>query len=515
MANQENTVLTTYTIMDQGFEEGKLMYVAGKEDAEKGDLGTIVLPKPALDVQIDPQLPDPVVFSYSNTANNVIGLREVLVKIDSDADPLRPSTCTVSVLVPEVDDNWVSKCEDVSLVLDSATGPTALRNPHGLAQYGNWLYFIDYESKLIVTVAKSSLEGAGDNTSLPVTSYINLETVAGLPYDAKGQAIIALGEKIYALYIRTDPEATTHEAGVLLRLDINTSTGALSYGSGTGINNKTTVGLNPQSIIPVNDGTNVQLLIPAIGGRQQYNGTTNGTASNICVVQANLAPWPFAATPIVTGDPMPAPPEESKAAPQPPAAITYDIHAIGAAMRNGSSAMFILTQVYTTNAKVAFWMLYQTTVGQFLGITGTPTLSAASGTGGALDLLDQGLIQTPDPLVSDDIYFWDILYEQTTDLSNDDKDRLWLVLGSPFLITKAADYGSSSTPDANPFVMFSSFGGINVNSVDLTIETLHQAQREVSLKRGVRASKLGAAAVKAARATTSMSAEEGEDDSDK
>jgi hypothetical protein len=63
MSVQDNKFLVTYTIMDQGFEEGTLMYIAGKEDAEKGDLGTIVLPKPAKDVSIPTTLPDPVVFS--------------------------------------------------------------------------------------------------------------------------------------------------------------------------------------------------------------------------------------------------------------------------------------------------------------------------------------------------------------------------------------------------------------------------------------------------------------------
>jgi hypothetical protein len=121
---------------------------------------------------------------------------------------------------------------------------------------------------------------------------------------------------------------------------------------------------------------------------------------------------------------------------------------------------------------------------------------------------------TPDPVVSDDIYFWDLLYEQTTRTEDDSEDRLWLVLGSPFLVTKAQAYGSPTMvePEANPFAMFSCIGGVNVNSVDLTIETLHQAQREVSLKRGMRSSKLSAPTAKAAISAASMSAEEGEEE---
>jgi hypothetical protein len=511
----KNKILITYTIEDQGFQQGKVMYVAGKEDAKKGDLGTIVLPKYARDVQIDPLLPDPVVFSYTNTKGGIIRLREVLVKIDSDANPQRPSTCTVSVLVPEVGDNWVTRTADVSLVLADGTS-VALRNPHGLAQTDDWLYFIDYESRLIVSVKKDDLEGAEDGNgenSLKVVSFdLSLPGNGSLPNDARGQAIIALEGHIYALYIRSNPQATSYDPGILIRLDINSSTGALSYASGTGINNKITVGKNPQSIIPVKDGTNIQLLIPAIGGKQWYDGETNGTDSNICVVQADLAPWPPAATVKITGDDytQPIPPAP------PPAATAFDVHAVAAAMRNGSSQVFILTQVYNSDAKSAYWMLYQTTVTKFLAIPNGTTLTGATEiVGGGFYLLDQSIMVSPDVEFTDDIYFWDLLYEQTL-RDDEDEDRLWLVLGSPFMVTKPADYGSPTTPLPNPFAIFSGIGGINVNSVDLTIETLHQAERGVSLKRGMRSSKLGAAAARTgAAAATSMSAEEGEGEEDK
>jgi hypothetical protein len=536
MTVKENKILISYTIEDQGFQQAKLMYVAGKEDAGKGNLGTIVLPKPAEDVEIAPTLPDPVVFSYANTKGNNIRLREVLAKIDSDADPLRASTCTLTVLVPEVDDNWVSLTKDVTLVLtpppDTKADPVpALRNPHGMAEAGEWLYFVDYESRHIAMVKKEILENVAQGDKLVVPIFDLSSAFAG-DANAKGQAIIALGGKLYVLYISADAGATEHEPGHLIRLSIDGTTGALA------VETKTRVGKNPQSIIPVMRKENgvdvVYLLIPAIGGEQGYEGTTNGTDSDIRVVPA-LGSWPDpeegeSAEVVVTGDayPPPPPPNPPAAAgaeepepedPEPnPTPTAYDIHAVGAAMRGGDSRLFILTQIYDSDAKKAYWRLYQISVSDFLDLrtkTGAPlTLTQATKlTSGDLEVQDGGVMVTPDLEFADDIYFWDFLYEQT--LRKDDKeDRIWLVLGSPFLVTKAWKYGSPTMvdPEANPFAMFSCIGGVNVNSVDLTIETLHQAQREVSLKRGMRASKLSAGTTKGAISAASMSAEEGEEE---
>jgi hypothetical protein len=506
----ENKILIVSANMDQGFEEGTLMYVAGREDAKKGDLGTIVLPKPALDVSINPQTPDPVVFSYSNTEGNIIRLRSVLFEIDSVAGEL--STCTVSVLVPAVDNNWVTRTKGVTLVWtpptppDSKTDPVpipALRNPHGLAQLGDYLYFIDYETHLIARISKDELEGAADGASLEVQVYdLNDELELENP---RGQAIIALGGKIYALVNDTNIEdAETYGPSRLVRLSVDSATGALSHEANI------SVGKNAQSIVPImrkeNDVDVVYLLIPAIGGKQHYDGATNGVNSNIFVAPA-LGDWDVDMLPKLTGDAYSPPEPDAKDRPTPSTASAYDIHAIGAAMRNGQSQIFILTQVYNDNAKSAFWTLYQTSVNDLFLIPDQTTLTGATQitTGVEFELLDQGLVVTPDPEVADAIYFWDILYEQTL-RDDDDEDRIWLLLGSPFLVTKAEAYGSPTVPFANPFVMFSGFGGINVNSVDLIIETLHQAMRDVSLKRGSRGSKLTAGTIRAARAMTAETA---------
>jgi hypothetical protein len=498
--NQEEEVLIVFANEDVAFEEARVMYVSGKEDARKGDLGTITLPRPARDVYIDPTLPDPVVFSYANTkvdpvtGEKIIRLRVVLVKIQSQGGVI-PSSCTVSVLVPAVGGNWVTRTADVKLVTVDANGTATVVffNPHGMVQAGEYLYFIDYETKLITYVKMADLEAAADNAQVPVqTVDLGPGTAANLAANAKGQAIIALNQKIYALYLVANDAGTVHQFGYLLRLDI-------SAGATPVYEAQTTVGLNAQSIIPVKDDDEVTwLLIPSIGGPQDYEGNTNGTDSDIRMVEAEAATWPATPKIVVTGD------DNSGST-----VTAYDIHAVAAAMRDGASQLFILTQIYTADAVSASWRLYQISVADFLALakpSGTPyTLTQATQlTSGELNVLDQGDVTAPDTEFPGDIYFWDLLYEQTL-RKDDEEDRLWLVLGSPFLVTKAEAYGSPSTPLSNPFVMFSGFGGINVNSVDLTIETLHQAQREVSLKRGLRSAKLGAGAGTAKAAKSAIS----------
>jgi hypothetical protein len=484
MARHENKLIITYTGMNYEYLDGKVMQIAGRENAGADDLGTIVAPVPAQDVEIDKDaydpepgpVPDPVLFSYVNTKGGKVRLRVVLVKIWSKAG--LPSTCKVSVYVPSVDGDWISKTEDVTLLYADGS---PVRNPHGMVDVGEKVCFIDYENQKIATVTEAALEGAGDDTTLTAET-VDLSDY--LDTDAKGQAIIALGDKVYALYIRTDLQASYFEYSQLLRLGFD--------GSGTlDVETQTIVGKNAQSIIPVLWNDVVWLLIPAIGGRQLFTGATTGTDSNICVVEAEAASWPANAVVKITGDPY-VTPEPPTPLPDPTA---FNIIAVGAAMRGNSSKLFILTQVYTDETADAEWMLYDTTVDDFLGITGTFTLSGAV-SADKLTLEDEGMVQAgsaeipyPNPPPSTytvyySTYFWDLVYEQSH-RNDENEDRLWIALGSPLLVTKPNKYSSPNKPNG-PFIMYYCIGGVNVNSIDLPIETLHQAKREVSLKRGMR-----------------------------
>jgi hypothetical protein len=479
MARHENKLIITYTGMDELYQNGKLMYIAGRENSGPDDLGTIVAPMPAEDVNIAAAVPDLVLFSYVNTSGGKARLRVVLVKIYSEGGVI-PSSCTFSVYVPCVDGDWISKTEDVKLT--DKNGNPVVFNPRGIADIGDKLCLIDYETRVISVVTEAALEAAGDGANVEaetndMTEYLDDDT------NARGQAIIVLNGKVYALYLSTDPQAGSFVNSKLLRLRVD-SGGTLVYDNAI-----TTVGINAQAIIPVLYNGVVWLLIPAIGGRQLMTGATNGNKSNICVVEAEGA-WTETATIKLTGDAYPDP------VPDPvPSPTAFNIIAVGAAMRDNNSKLFILTQVYNDEMANAEWMLYDTTVSKFFSIDNKTTLSDAV-TVNKLDLTDEGIVQSssaevenPNPPPSTftvycSTYFWDLVYEQSH-RDDEDEDRLWIALGSPILVTKPNRYSSPNKPNG-PFAMYYCIGGDNVNSLDLPIETLHQAKRRVSLKRGMR-----------------------------
>jgi hypothetical protein len=462
-------IIATYLGMDMGYRQGKVMEFLGKKDAAGGayeNVGTLTLPIQAQGVNLAPTVPDPVMWSYLWNGQ----LRELLVKIQSQAG--QPSTCTFSVLVPSADGAWVTRTADITLV--NASGTTVAFNPHGVAQSGNILYLIDFEAQWVVIIDTDLLEAAADNAKVPVQTF---DLSVRLEPDARGQAIIVVNSKLYALFVRTDIDATAFDYSQLVRMSIGTG-GALAFDT------MTVTGLNSQSIIPVLDGTTLNLLIPAIGGVQDYNGHTNGTASSISYVVAEDPSWPGTAPVKVTGDPGVAP------------ATAYDIHGVAAAMRDGTSALYILTQIYDNSSRSALWRIYRTTVGDFLGISDGRTLSQAT-TAGDLTVVDGGTANATDPYVPFGIYFWDILYEQVPG-DDDDGDRLWVAMGTPILVTRAGDdylgnpgYGSPTALFQNAYAMFGYLGGtnVNMNGMDLTVEATNQAKRgNVSLKRTLRTS---------------------------
>ncbi|MDR0685059.1 MAG: hypothetical protein LBF83_08015 [Spirochaetaceae bacterium] len=468
MGKHRNRILITYAAFDEMYLNGKVMQIAGRENSGPDDLGTIVAPMPAEDVSIAASVPDMAVFSYTDTRGGKIRLRIVVVKIWSQGGEI-PSHCTFTVYVPFTDGNWISRTEDVKLVAPGTTTEVVF-NPHGIAETDDYLYIIDYETQKITRVNKYKLEGAGDSTNLEVKTY-DLNDDLTIP-DARGQAVIIMGGKLYALYISATLSATTFGPSQLLRLDIDEE-GDIEVVA------KTLVGKNAQSIIPVRNGAVVWLLVPAIGGEQFFTGRTNSTDSNICAVEAEAEEWPGVADIKITGDVYTMPPNPDDPLPE---ATAYNIIAVGAAMRNGQSWLYILTQIYNSGTN-AFWQLYRTKVENFLALTGQ-TLTASG-----IPTVDCGIVDAPTTLVYNtpvvhSFYFWDLVYEQSLDENDDDEDRLWIALGSPLLVTKPNKYSSPCKPDG-PFAVYYCIGGKNVNALDVTIETTHQASRKVSLKRGM------------------------------
>jgi hypothetical protein len=348
-------------------------------------------------------------------------------------------------------------------IVETSGGLSVANNPHGLAQVGNFLYLVDYESRKIYILGADELNGlaAGTPHTLVKTPF-DVGAAARLPDDAKGQAIIALNDGtttyLYALYIDNDSTGTVYGSSILVRLTVDTDSTSSTYGELTYLD-QVDVGENAQEIIPVTEtGGNITLLIPAIGGMQQA-GATNLTDSDISAVA------PFAATLsasiLLTGDSAGLPPPQA-----------YDLRAIAAPSRPDSNgSVYVLTGTYDADYNQDF-RLYKSTVAQLLSASGT-NLSAAV-TRGILTEVDyaKGMIG----------YFWDILYENA---AGPDGDRLWFLRGAPILVSRAAAYGARSlyfgtgTADGQ-------IGGQVINSADLTAETVAQAKAGVSLKRGLR-----------------------------
>jgi hypothetical protein len=464
-------LLLGYTVLDAAYQNGRFMEVLGENPGTSGNLSNIDNPKNT-GISLGGTTSDPVIFSY---AWNPSAVRVLLGKITTTAGTIPSMSCAYSLF--ESPDQtaavgtWKALGTDMELLYG---GTKVATNPHGVAHIGDTLYIVDYDTKKVYLVGANELTGKPNPYTL-LTAPFDVGVAAGLPDGAKGQGIIALSNGgqsyLYVLYIVADDSATSHDPGILVKLAV--ANGSLSFVD------RVEVGLNPQEIIPVTNGNGtVSLLIPAIGGMQ--GSSTNGTESTIVSVPAFASS--FTATPLLTGD-----------------SASYDIRVIGAsAQANNNSLVFILTANFTSDWLGVNWKLYQTTVSKLLGAGGI-TLSAAV-TNQTLSIADQGTTAFSD---YSGVYFLDLLYENAVQANG--KERLWFFRGSPLVVTVADAYGSpTQTGNAYNFYTVGSesgqLGGKNVNSADLFAETIRQAAAGVSLKRGVRATKVPAAARAAAPA---------------
>jgi hypothetical protein len=463
-------LLLGYTVLDELYQNGRFMEVLGENPGIGGNLSAIDDPKNT-GIGIGATTSDPVIFSY---ASNPSIVRVLLGKITTTAGTVPSTSCLYSLL--ESPDQtggagtWKGAlASDVGLKYN---GVNVATNPHGVAHIGNTLYIVDYDTQKIYLLGLDELTGeTNPQHTLSKAPYdLSLGTVANLPTDAKGQAIIALTDAdknnyLFALYINANDSATEHQDGILVKLSVDPDNGSLSFVD------KVEVGLNPQEIIPVTNGDkDVNLLIPAIGGMQ--GSTTNGTSSNIKSVPAFGST--FEATDLITGDPT-----------------NYDIRVIAASAKaDDDSLVFILTANFTADWLGVNWKLYQTTVSKLLGAGGITLAAAITSPANVLSVADEGTTAFTD---YSGVYFLDLLYENAVVANG--KERLWFFQGSPLDVTVADAYGSPTKPgnDYNFYKVGTGAGyiwGKNVNSADLFAETIRQAAARVSLKRGVRASKV-------------------------
>jgi hypothetical protein len=505
---QEKELLLSFTVLNKDYQSPSLRFVRGLQDADSGtqDVGSIDNPRSS-GVPMRPTVVDPKICSFiyngearflmAKTVTPVSGHDGEDTTFSMIAAPTPPYGC------------WSVLAKDITLQYPSRNGAPVATNPHGLAQTRGLLRIIDYDSTNIYTVGTDELNGLVDYSRFTLTEKpfdVSAAAVAAeddpLPEGAKGQAIISIkdgdGQRyLFALYLNSvvkSKDDITYKDSILVRLKVSKD-GDITYDA------QTYVGPNAVEIIPItttveppeeetaddDDDEKTYLLVPAIGGPRQ-GGATNGDASNVCRIEA-FSDWHID-VPVVAlkGE-----------------ASLGDFLAIAASDRpKGCGIVYVLIGYFNSEFYNGFsWNLYQSTVDKIIAADEL-TISDAIANDTLKPVDGEGTI-APKASNPYGIYFWDILYETSEDAVSDSKDRLHFFKGSALQITPAAAYPEPAPEAIQPpsddpaplvgpgYVLFplgvrdGRMGGYNIDSADLTAETLRQYKAGVSLKRGAKA----------------------------
>jgi hypothetical protein len=511
MPNNEKELLVSFTVLNKKYGNPCLRFIRGLQDANSGGAtptaGTIDNPRstgiPMLSTVVDPKIKSFIYngearFLEANVVTPVSGHDGENTTFSLIAAPTPPYGC------------WSALARDIILQYPARNAAPVATNPQGVAQTRGLLRIIDWDTQKLYTVGTDELNGLSNGSRFTLTekpfdvaaaieAYIaGGGTGVPLPPNAKGQAIISIKDAnkqryLFLLYNISEVNAEDdieYYPAMLIRLKVDAD-GVITYDA------QTYVGLNAVEIIPVTNSDGVTyLLIPAIGGLQQ-GGATNGGNSDIRYVPA-FGTWGSTATALLKGDDPPYDPENP----------TYDIRAIAASDRaNGEGVVYILTGIFNSNNYNGFnWKLYKTTVDKIIDAEEESLSDAESDE--IITVAEKGQTLSPDLEDPYGIYFWDILYESSDEAASDAKDRLYFFKGSAIQITPAAAYPDPANPPAEPSVANEDagavqtdpgrilfdlgvrdgrIGGYNIDSADLSAETLRQYRTGVSLKRGATA----------------------------
>jgi hypothetical protein len=361
-------------------------------------------------------------------------------------------------------------------------------NPHGIVKVGDYLYIVDYDTANIYQVSVSALEGTVDGGSCTATTVANATPLLPIPATGTlyhhGAALIALTNPesdttyLFALFTSATIDAygypAAYDLSTIVRYPVTASTGVLGNGEAVRVG-KSATGLVPVTVtVTDSEGEpTMYILIPAIGGTQQY-GKTNGTDSNLSVVEAfGTFPTPPNPAPVAfTGDP---------AAASVAGSTNYDI--IGAALSEDGTNAYVLTVTYDASYQ-AWWKLFRTTFADIqanIPASGTsPTLSQATG----LSAADTG---------QGGGYYWELLYNNAAGL-------LWFLKGTPIRVSAGGNYGVVFKEIGYTGSLYDST--FNVNSADLLGETIYQASKGASINTRLGTTRTQAKAVQAAAAAS-------------
>jgi hypothetical protein len=450
----------TYTVLDGAYEKGMLRRIEGQTG------GPALVNNPTdTGYGLDPKADgDPMVYSYIGADGTA---HILLVRVNS----VSLGDTTYTVLKPvvgasnlwQVYENNGKKLENIKFTL---SGAAVLGNPQSLAQVkvGNdrFIYLVEYDSGRVYGINVADFEtGTWSATSVeyaltPALSVVGINPPSG--FTSHGVSIIALqvsgSHFLFALYMTVDDpwaNAPNYQQSTLVKLSVGSS-GALTAAGNV------VVGRNATGLVPVGSGANLSLLVPAIGGKQNY-GANNGSSSNIYKVPVSLTGMTIP----LTGGPLSSSLTVNS---------TYDIKMV-AASSDGSN-IYVLTGCYSTSYDT-FWRLYK--------------LSLSDLNGSNVPLNNSSIAaKAVDSSSGAPGYYWAVLYENSA-------GRLWFLKGSPIIVTPGSTYPTNpvptppSPPSAQPddYRYFDigyvdgTIGGMNVNSVDLTGEMVALAKTDVSV----------------------------------
>jgi hypothetical protein len=506
---KKRRLLISFFAHDKVYENGTLRTINGRQDANawKNDpakrLGTIGRSKNA-------HLP---MLAGSKNYKNFAFVRELnvfslFVNVVTDYDKTAKAISTTSTTLTLYSTpkksarEWVMMSRDITLL--EADGVTPLKfNPSAIAQVGDRLYLIDYDTRRIIIIGTNELNGLPDGASItPNVAPFDLSTIpeleVDLTYKARGVAIGAAPRRagdgtvtncLFPLFnMPYDAAAEEYEPSVLVRLAIDGD--ELVYEA------HTLMGLNTPELVIFRLSTKERhVVVPAIGGKQQA-GTTNEAESNIMSVPA-FGDWSGGARILISGVD-----NES-------GVTSYDIRGIAASPRaENNGRVIIATGYYNTLGYTGLkWRLYETTIALLLNAQGQDLESAV--TLGILKELDAGETLSPPLKDGEDpygVYFFNVLYEASGAGCSHKKDRYWIFLGTELLVTEVYAYSSPTRPAPDDplgksYKLFplgygvNDIGGDNVQSAELIIELIHQVIAGVANKRSVTALPIPRAAV--------------------
>lgn len=511
--NDEKELLASFTVLNKEYGNPSFRFIRGLQDASSSGTaptaGTIDNPRDT-GVPMRPTVVDPKICSFIYNGEARFLLAKVVTPV-SGHDGEDTVYSMIAAPTPPYG-SWSVLAKDILLQYPPRNGAPVATNPRGLAQNRGFLHIADWDSQKIYTVGTDELNGLTDGTRFTLTREpfdVSAAAVAAgaaaLPADAKGQAIILIKDNsvtpgqryLFVLFVVSDnsinPQQPEYDFSILVRLKVDEN-GNMTYDA------QTTVGKNAVEIIPISrvtptsgdsegDGTSeTYLLIPAMGGPQK-GGAANGEASNVYRVPA-FGNWTGpSVVPALIGE-----------------TGRGDFRAIAASDRaDGAGIVYILIGYFNSlNYNGFTWELFKSTVDKMIASEeATITEAIADGT---LVRVDFGTTISPNAANPYGIYFWDVLYETSVD-ATDSKDRLHFFKGSALQVTPAGKYPNPAPdPDAiqppsdDPapvtgpgYVLFplgvrdGRMGGYNVDSADLSAETLRQYKAGVSLKRGAKA----------------------------